>query len=273
MADDPASPVRYGTPDFAYAQRLASTPPEDDGPVWMINLMHYRERADYADGRSSSISGREADDQYAPLESLAAIGAEVVFVGEVEQQLLGGEPTWDRIGVVKYPTRRAFIEMQRRPEFQKAHEHKDAGMAATIVIGGLPIGHPALPDDAPEWAEVPHPPTDDDPPIVVLHVLRYHEGHERDEMATYADHAGRIAVPHGVRIAGWFQAEGTIVGDGRSWDEVRFNVFPSRAAFMAVALDPDRIAAQHAHREVAIVDTYTMIVRPVIDRLADSLNG
>ena len=40
-----------------------------------------------------------------------------------------------------------------------------------------------------------------------------------------------------------------------------------KAAFMAVAMDPARLAAQHAHREVAIADTYTMILRPRIDKL------
>ena len=62
-----------------------------------------------------------------------------------------------------------------------------------------------------------------------------------------------------------------IVGDGRTWDQVRFNVFPSKAAFMAVALDPERLAAQADHREVAIADTYTFIIRPQIDRIAELL--
>ena len=42
---------------------------------------------------------------------------------------------------------------------------------------------------------------------------------------------------------------------------------------MAVVFDPDRLAAQRDHREVAIADTYTMILRPTIDRLAESLAG
>lgn len=90
-------------------------------------------------------------------------------------------------------------------------------------------------------------------------------------MATYTDHAAQVAVPHGVRIAGWFEVEGTIIGDGRQWDQARFNGFPSKAAFMAVVLDPHRLDAQRDHREVAIADTYTMILRPLIDRLAESL--
>ena len=74
--------------------------------------MKYREVADYADGRESAISGRDADDAYSPLDSLAAVGAAPVFFGDVDQQLLGDATTWDRVAVVKYPTRKAFIDMQ-----------------------------------------------------------------------------------------------------------------------------------------------------------------
>ena len=42
---------------------------------------------------------------------------------------------------------------------------------------------------------------------------------------------------------------------------------------MAVVLDPDRLAAQAAHRETAIADTYTLITRPSIDRLYESITG
>ena len=79
----------YGTLDRDYALRLATTPPEDDGPIWMVNLMSYRDTARYTDGRNKSISGREADDRYATLDVLADIGAEPVFVAEVDTQLLG----------------------------------------------------------------------------------------------------------------------------------------------------------------------------------------
>ena len=153
----------------------ATTAAEVDGPVWMVNLMKYREVADYADGRESSISGQEADDLYTPLESLAAIGADLVFAGQVDQQLLGDAPVWDRIGVVKYPTRKSFIEMQSRPDFQTAHQHKDAGMEQTIVMGCQPMPALAAPPgtSAVDWSDVPHPPTDDDGPVMVVHVLRF----------------------------------------------------------------------------------------------------
>ncbi|MBT5849641.1 MAG: hypothetical protein HOH36_04305, partial [Acidimicrobiaceae bacterium] len=62
---------RYGTINSDYIaswfQRAAP-----GGPMWALNLMKYREQADYADGRETALSGVEADDLYAPHEHLAA---------------------------------------------------------------------------------------------------------------------------------------------------------------------------------------------------------
>lgn len=271
------SAPRYGQIDTTYAMDLATRAPEHDGPVWMINLMRYRAQADYGDEGGPAISGREADDLYAPLGPLAAIGAEVVFFADVDVQLLGDGPAWERVGIVKYPTRRSFIEMQSRDDFKRQHRHKDAGMEATIVMGGLPMPQAELPEgfEYPDWSQVAHPPTDDDGPVVVLHVIRFEEAAAAEltpaEMETYTRHAIEVAVPHGVRVAAWMAIEGTIVGDGRHWHQARFNMFPSKAAFMAVAMDPARLEAQRQHREVAIADTYTMILRPSINRLAESI--
>ena len=275
--------VRYGTPNTEYAMSMAMMPPEDDGPVWMVNLMKYREVADYADGRESAISGRDADDAYSPLDSLAAVGAAPVFFGDVDQQLLGDETTWDRVGVVKYPTRKAFIDMQSLPSFQKSHHHKDAGMESTIVIGSQPMEMPTPPEgfEQADWADVPHPPTADDGPVVVVHVLRFHDtaqgtaAAERtpDQMEQYQTAAAKVALGHGVRISGWFAVEDTIIGDGRAWHQVRFNEFPSKAAFMAVVMDPVRLEAQKDHREAAIADTYTMIVRARLNELEASIDS
>lgn len=268
---------RYGTVDREYGRVLAGTPPEEDGPVWMVNLMKYREVADYAPGADGAapISGREADDRYTPRDALAAIGARIVFAGEVERQLLGDDVTWDRVAVVRYPTRRSFIDMQARDDFRRDHVHKDAGMDRTFVIGCRPMALPPRRDEARQvdWSDVPHPPTPEDGPVVVVHVIRFEDAARPDatpaDMEAYQGHAAVAASEHGVRLAGWFAVEGTIVGDGRGWDQVRFNVFPSLRAFRAVLRDPRRLDAERRHREAAIADTYTMIVRPTRPRDAD----
>jgi hypothetical protein len=267
--------VRYGTLNAEYGMKMATMSP-DDGPVWMVNLMKYRDVADYADGRHSRITGQAADDLYSPLDSLAAVGAAPVFFGDVDQQLLGDDPVWDRVAVVKYPTRRSFVDMQSLPSFQESHQHKDAGMKKTIVMGCEPMEMPPTPDGfaAVEWTDVPHPPTDDDGPVVVIHVLRFHDAEAAhrtpEQMEQYSSHAAKVASGHGVRVNGWFAVEDTIIGDGRAWHQVRFNEFPSKAAFMAVVVDPSRLEAQRDHREVAIADTYTMIVRARFNDLAAS---
>lgn len=263
----------YGQIDNAYARRLATTAATDDGPVFMVNLMSYKAVATYADGNPDGVTGRQADDRYAPLDVLEAIGARMILVADVEDQLLGDRPAWDRVAIVEYPTRRSFIDMQSRPDFQAKHEHKEAGMEATFVIGCELASWPvSLGDgDDPAWEDVPHPPTDEDGPVVVIHVARYAEATGREAMGRYEEVAGAVARPHGVRIGAWFDVEGTIVGDGRQWDQVRCNLFPSRAAFMAVATDSVRLAAQAAHRAPAMTDTYTLVCRParsLLDTLA-----
>src|SRR5437867_10895853 len=129
---------RYGRIDRDYGARLATFDPDTDGPIHMLNLMKYREKADYGDGEST-VSGREADDAYAPLDVFEKIGAAVAFAADV----VASSEDWDRVAVARYATRRSFIEMQTREDFQAKHVHKEAGMDHTIVMGTLPDG--ALP--------------------------------------------------------------------------------------------------------------------------------
>ena len=184
-------------------------------------------------------------------------GLEVVLVAAVDVQLLGDETVWDRVSVARHPTSGSF----------EVDLGSDQG--ARLVMGCRPGEPPDVPADVaqPEWCDVEHPPTEDDPPVLVLHVIRWADDTARDRMRGYESEAIAVAAPHGVRMGAWLDVEGTVVGDARQWDQVRFNRFPSKAAFMAVATDPRRLEAQAAHREPAMADTYTMILRPTIDRL------
>jgi hypothetical protein len=130
----------FGTIDYEYAGRLATTPPEEDGPIWMVNFMRYKERADYGDGDDGGVSGREADDRYAPTDVLARLGAVVTYFGDVVGAEGSPDPVWHRMGIVRYPTRRSFIEMQARPDFQEKYVHKEAGMEFTVILAALPTG-------------------------------------------------------------------------------------------------------------------------------------
>jgi uncharacterized protein (DUF1330 family) len=276
MASKLSDEVTYGTVDEEYAARLEAVTPEEDGPVWMVNLMKYRDVAVYEDGRPSTISGAEADALYAPFAIFKELGASLVLYAEVEATLLGDDQDWDAVAVVNYPSRRAFMEMQDRPDYLERHAHKAAGMERTIILCCTPMDLPIATPEFPRasFASAPNPSTPEDPAILVCHVVQLaNEGAGAEDFNAYSAKAAKVGFAQGVRIDGWFDVEGTPVGDGRHWDQVRFNAFPSRAAFMAVVNDPERKEAHVAHREVAMSDTYTMILRPLIDTLGSSVGS
>jgi hypothetical protein len=133
--------IRYGTLDRDFTKALYDVDPADDGPFFMLNLMRYREWADYPEGTGPAerITGQQADDTYAPVDILAELGAEISLFGDVVAQPAGDE-RWDRVAVVRYPTIRSFLEMQDRPDFIERHVHKDAGMDFTIIALCRPVG-------------------------------------------------------------------------------------------------------------------------------------
>jgi hypothetical protein len=97
---------------------------------------------------------------------------------------------------------------------------------------------------------------------MVVHLLKFVEGGRQGDMEEYQSKAFTVAQKHGGGAAAVFTVEGTIMGDGRQWDECRFIAYPSMRSFMAVVQDPERLEAQGNHRVAAIADTYTVIVRP-----------
>ena len=188
------STPRYGTPNWEMIGAWLEMPADQDGPFWAVNLMDYRELADYSDGRETTLTGREADDAYAPLGPLAEIGAVPAFSADVIDQP-AGTPIYDRVAIVRYPTRAKFFEMQRRDDFLELHAHKDAGMASTIVFAAHPVHAIELPEGGAH----------------VLRVRRFAEGQQP------------AADPPGVTPVAHFTIEGVIVGDQRRWDDARFD--------------------------------------------------
>ncbi|MBV8462645.1 MAG: hypothetical protein JO368_05080, partial [Acidimicrobiales bacterium] len=146
----PRATYSFGEPNWETIGRWLDLDPAEDGPVWMCNLMKYRAVAAYGDDKELARSGREADDAYAPLGPLAAVGAMVAFYSDVTAQL-AGTPAWERIAMVRYPTRAAFFAMQERDDYKEKFVHKEAGMEFTIIMGCLPEGEPDV--GAPEGEE------------------------------------------------------------------------------------------------------------------------
>ena len=45
---------------------------------------------------------------------------------------------WDAVALVSYPSRQAFIDMVSQPDYEKAHEHRESGLADTVLIAMTP---------------------------------------------------------------------------------------------------------------------------------------
>jgi len=108
------------------------------GPVVMINLLRYRERAEYPPGSDAEpCTGREAYARYGagvtPL--LAAHGAKVVWGGRVAGSVIAPEgETWDDAILVEYPSREAFVKMVTSPQYVEVATHRTAALLDSRLI-------------------------------------------------------------------------------------------------------------------------------------------
>ena len=109
----------------------------DDDPILMVNLLKFKDKAEYEDGRATNLTGREAYEIYVTetREHLANVGAELILGGEVNGLLLGEvEELWDAFGVARYPSRKAMIAMARNPAYIESEQHRAAGWAGQLNI-------------------------------------------------------------------------------------------------------------------------------------------
>ena len=111
--------------------------PVSEGPICMVNLLKFKEKAEYEDGRDTDLTGREA---YALYEEgvkklLQEIGGGIGFEGDVERLALGEvEELWDVVALAVWPSRGAMFEVMQSPDMQAISVHRSAGLAGQINI-------------------------------------------------------------------------------------------------------------------------------------------
>ncbi len=108
-----------------------------DGPVMMVNLLKYRDKAAYPDGRDPELPGKAAYGRYAAemKKLVEAKGGRFVFGAQVEGLLLGEvESLWDQVGIVEYPSSKALVEIASTPEFQAIEVHRLAGLEGQLNL-------------------------------------------------------------------------------------------------------------------------------------------
>jgi len=267
----------FGTRNDEQWARMRSLSPDEDREFLMVNLIKYRAKAKYVDGRKTDLTGEQANALYAPIKFIAQIGGKVDFVGRVNDQMGNMKPHWDEVGIVRYPSRAKFFEMVTNPEFQKRAVHKDAGLEVSQVLLAEPV--PWTLSGAKRVA-------DKDDAFNLAQLLKYRE------TALYTDGSGMKQKRTGKEAMGAFDAatkgllrkvgakrvlkttvEGVLIGDGRTWSEFRLLHFPSEAAYTAYSDAVQKMQDAIKHRNAAIEDSYLMKVEamPLAKRLAVSL--
>jgi len=228
---------RYGETNRAWFASLFERE-EPGGPMWALNLMKYRERAEYADGRATELSGAEADEVYAPHEHLAAVGSRIILVAPVVHQLVGDDWQWDRIATAQYRDRMAIVEMNSSKGFQQEEKHKEAGMDFTIVMATFPVeGDPTPPQESGADADQ----------LLLLQVVGD---------ASRPDLAADI---ESTRL-GRFWIEDQLIGDERIFTEARYDLIsPATAEELA--------SREYVHDATS----YAVIANPTRDDVARSL--
>lgn len=115
---------------------LANHP--DGEPVFMLNMLKFKDRATYHDGED--ISGAKAYARYGKAfgEMVAAKnidGAHSVFGGKVGSWLIGqGEGEWDAVAIFRYPDAKTMFATVSSEEYRKIHKHRKAGLEGQLLI-------------------------------------------------------------------------------------------------------------------------------------------
>lgn len=119
------------------AQMAGLMQPGPDGPIFMINLLKFKEKAVYEDGRETDLTGREAYMIYGRAVSklLPSFGGMAIFAADVTFLSLGqvGE-LWDEVAIGVYPKRGDMVRMSMSDQWREIAVHRSAGLDGQLNI-------------------------------------------------------------------------------------------------------------------------------------------
>ena len=108
------------------------------GPVTMLNLLRYRDSADYSNyPHEAPCSGREAYRRYIAgvIPCVESLGGCVVFSGPALATVIGpDEEQWDDMLLVEYPSPQSLIDMRASERFQAIEHHRSAALDDSRLI-------------------------------------------------------------------------------------------------------------------------------------------
>ncbi len=129
---------QYPNPE-QIAELLASA---ETGPVVMVNLLKFKDRADAPD---AGMSGMEAYAKYA--RAMVAIvehgGGRMIWSGRINGMVLGeSDVDFDMVALVEYPSRQAFAQIVGDARVQEIAVHRAAGLTGQWLIAATTADPP-----------------------------------------------------------------------------------------------------------------------------------
>lgn len=124
------------------------------GPVCMLNLLYFREVADYRMAPelapSAPISGEQAYQQYLEhtIPFLHQLGSTIIFYGTAHTFLIGpGDVVWDQVLLVEYHSVQDFLSLARNEGYLAGAGHRTAALRDSRLLPtmkhsrGIPTTH------------------------------------------------------------------------------------------------------------------------------------
>jgi len=115
----------------------------EDKPIFMVNLLKFKEKAQYPDKRETNLTGEEAYAIYSKEVAihLAKVGGKPIFGGDVQRLMLGEvEDLWDKVAIASYPSRKAMLQMISDPDYIESAQHRVAGLEGQLNIETTMMG-------------------------------------------------------------------------------------------------------------------------------------
>lgn len=113
----------------------------DGQPFALVNLLRYREWADYPPGTvTKRCSGRQAYERYSELSIpfVNAVGGVPMWRGHLATNLIGPESErWDELLIMQYPSRSAFQRMLDDPGYKAIVFHRTAAVRDSRLFGAI----------------------------------------------------------------------------------------------------------------------------------------
>lgn len=115
-----------------------------DTPVEMLNLVRFRDLANYPGDHELARDGLSGAEAYAlygrhTAAILARVGGSILWRAGFECTLIGPEgEAWDAMFIARYPSAHAFLAMVSDPAYQRAVIHRQAGVATSRLIRTAP---------------------------------------------------------------------------------------------------------------------------------------